>query len=589
MTDNNLKNYYLFFLCIVTIAFNTLFITTAMAEDENEETYTISLVQTAEVAKEIVTLEDKKVLTESYTAKKGDHIWKILRKKNLLKKNNLGEILSVLKKLNHSLSNLDRIHPGEKIIIPLIITPIMGNENPGRLSTPETASLEEIKNLDHYTVMPGDSIIKVITNKYSIPENVLYNEYLEQLKKLNPDLKNLDNIYPGQKVRLPIYSPKIARGPVEEEQKESKESENNLKLKNREKGKHLGKIFNLIGEEWIDQGKHFIPLKTGGQFDLNTETYPIINLRNGNRVIVDLFNNLPEKMAALIRSNWDNYSIVHITEDDDIKSALDKTLIACNYERIYPRNEGLIFEKEIKVELTADWIIKLFTEPSNISENIIYLNVTEEMSKTPPTSIRDFLKSHGIKIINYPPDTQNTREVITKSNAVSMVENRKNTVEKIFKLIGQKYSTRVDIPIFRGEDSDFNLVVKADYFYTKDGKECIIDLNGLGSDIIDLLKENRFLVLPLPDEPELFEILVKTLEFLDMDTANKEHIFYTIPGKRQNNIKLVIPGILFNDINGQSNFFSSSKLHPDIFKFLSIKIDNIFYFDSPLEAEENGS
>ena len=124
MTNKKYRNYCLIFLSITAAALNLFIAPVSASDKENEDTYSINLVQSAEVAKEIVKLDNDKILTESYVARDGDHIWKILRNKNLLKKNNLGEILSALKKLNPSLSNIDLIHPGEKIIIPLVITPI---------------------------------------------------------------------------------------------------------------------------------------------------------------------------------------------------------------------------------------------------------------------------------------------------------------------------------------------------------------------------------------------------------------------------------------------------------------------------------
>ena len=47
------------------------------AQETQEDTYSISLVQTAEVDKEIIEVEDKKVLAESYTIQRGDHLWQL--------------------------------------------------------------------------------------------------------------------------------------------------------------------------------------------------------------------------------------------------------------------------------------------------------------------------------------------------------------------------------------------------------------------------------------------------------------------------------------------------------------------------------
>jgi hypothetical protein len=572
------------FLSMTSLLFNLFTLSISVAEDENEETYSIDLVQTAEVAKEIVDLGDKKVLTETYTAKEGDHIWKILRNKDVFNKNKLGGVLSALKKLNPSLSNIDMIHPGEKIVIPLVVTPIRNREQSDNPEDIETVSLEDMENLEFYTVSQGDHLIKIINQRYSIPGDKLYNEYLEKLKKLNPELKDLDHIEPGQKIRLPIYSPKIFRGTIEKKPRQEVDV-NTLRLEARELGDNLSRIFTMIGEEWIGQGKHFIPLNTGGQVDLNTETYPIINLRNGDKIIIDLYTSLPDKMAALIRSNWANYQIIHIDEKDDLKSAVAKVLSVCNYNKIYTSDESLVFEDKIKIEITADWIIKLLPEPSDIKDNIICLNIINGNSGTLPSPVKNFLMNHGIKIINYPPGTTNEEDSPAASNTVTMDGDRNTVLEKILELTDQKYSVRENIPIYQEEDSDFNLIVKADYFFKRNGKDCIIDLSGLGTDIINLLKEHKFLVLSLPDGTKAGELIAKTLDFLGTEYDNKKHTFYALPGNEKENVKIIIPGILFKDTAGQSNLFSSIVLPPDISSFLSSRVDNIFFFKPSLEAE----
>ncbi len=187
----------------------------AMAQEKkDEETYSISLVKTAEEGKEIYEIEDKRVLAETYTVQKGDHIWQLFRERGLLKKGNLKELLSTLQKLNKSLASLDLIYPGEKLVIPLHIAP--GSGILARTQDVVETSLAFLKDLDlqDYTVKKGDYLVKVVQGLYNIPHVHLYNEYLELVKTLNPSIEDLDRVYPGQVVRLPVYSPQIVRLPV---------------------------------------------------------------------------------------------------------------------------------------------------------------------------------------------------------------------------------------------------------------------------------------------------------------------------------------------------------------------------------------
>ncbi|MBW1911066.1 MAG: LysM peptidoglycan-binding domain-containing protein, partial [Deltaproteobacteria bacterium] len=184
---------------------------------EKEKTYSISLVKTAEAEQEVYEVDDKKVLTQTFTVQKGDWIWKILRKEGLLKRGNLAELISVLKKLNKSLHNLDLILPGEKIIIPLKIVPLEGRVALKSPSPKKITPISDLKDLDfeNYTVKPDDSLLKVVRGRYNVPPEDLYGKYLELAKKLNPSISDLNAIYPGQIIRLPIYSPQIVRKRIE--------------------------------------------------------------------------------------------------------------------------------------------------------------------------------------------------------------------------------------------------------------------------------------------------------------------------------------------------------------------------------------
>ena len=104
----------------------------------------------------------------------------------------------------------------------------------------------------------------------------------------------------------------------------------------------------------MQTGQHFIPLKSGGEVSLKADSYPIINLSNGNRIIVDLKTDLPEKMAHLITSSWENYRIASLTEADDLRSALGKIFSVCDYKKIYKNGEPFETGDDISVLITAD-------------------------------------------------------------------------------------------------------------------------------------------------------------------------------------------------------------------------------------------
>jgi len=534
---------------------------------EEEETYAISLEKTAGTDRETYEVNGKKVVTESYSIVKGDHVWNILRQRGLLNRN-LKETLSVLKKLNSSLTNLDLIYPEDNIIIPLVISPVEGGGSSGEGEEVIATTLDEIEGIENYIVEPGDSLIKVVQNLYDIPEKELYDKYLDQLKRINPSIRDLNTIFPGQKIRIPIYSPQIVRLPIvpSTPTEKAKKDRDELKLM----GRQLGEIFSLIGEEWLQSGEHVIPLKSGGQINLNVDSYPIISLRSGKRIIVDLYNDLPEDLTGLITSSWYNYGIVHLRDDEDLKEAMERIIILCDYRKIQGINEPLILAGDIPLRITADWIIQLGTEQSAEEKNIVIVNLCDDEDSVTPATIRRYLERFGVKTVDYPPSQKGMEEPVEEPEILRTGDDRSSIIKSLLSLFGLTFSSDTEIPIYGKEQADFDFIVKADYLLNIDGKDAIIDMNGLGPDIIAVLNEHQYKVLSLANELPS-DMVTKTLDFLGIESDPGPHPFLAADRAESKNIRLMIPGIVFKDNNGQDIFATHLTLYPEIISFLSQK------------------
>ena len=548
----------------------------ASLAQEGEETYNISLEKTAEIEKNIHKVDDKKVLTETLTIQKGEWVWKILREKGLLEQRNLPELLFVLKKLNKSFQNLDLVHPGEKIIIPLKIVPLAGGLPPGPSSPKKVIPVEALKdlNLENYSVKPGDSLTILARDRYDIPSKDMYKEYLDLVKKLNPSIKDPNLIYPGQVIRLPIYSPQIVRKPIVSKVSKKLEIKSNDKavsksLKPSAVGHDLAMIFTEIGEEWVQTGRHFIPLKSGGQIDLEAKSFPIISFRNGLRVILDLNNKVPERMEKLIGSSWENYRVVHIAEDESLKSALDKIIRVCDYPKVFKRGESLGLKGDIGLQISGDWIIRLSQAGSNDAASFVVINLSDSPAIHNSGIIKDYLKGLGVKVIDYPPGQGDMTEGTAEAEMLSGGGDAPALIKSLMEFTGRTFSTQVRIPVYQSQKADFKLIVTADFFLKVKESDAIIALTDLGPEVISFLREHRFSVLSLAGEKEPLAIVSKTLEFLGVPFDTGPHDFMAVKRDDSKNIRLSLPGTVFSDKDGKPVFATPLSLPHEIAVFLS--------------------
>jgi len=143
--------------------------------------------------------------------------------------------------------------------------------------------------------------------------------------------------------------------------------------------------------------------------------------------------------------------------------------------------------------------------------------------------------------------------------------------------VDQRFSKDMEIPIYQRKKADFNLIVKADFLLDVDGKKLIIDISGLGSDIISMLREQQYRILTLSGEKDIATIVVKTLHFLGHQSEEGPHHFFASEREASRNIQISMPGVIFINHKGRKVLATHLSQPQDIVDFLSQKGYQILY------------
>lgn len=554
------------------------------AQEKQEGDYSISLVQAAEAEKDVKEVDGRKILTEPYEVRPGDHLWRILREKGLLKKRGLQEVLHLLKRLNTALTNLDLLHPGETIIIPLVVSPITETKKSAPKVQEPPVPVESLKDVDLelYTVQPGDSVIKIVKRRYNIGDKELHDEYLDLLKKMNPSIESIHRVFPGQKLRMPIYSPQVVRMPLPKPPASEAKPETEIPSEPpSDLMRQVAGIFKAMGVDWLEAGQHFIPLKSGGQINLNADSFPIINLPHGRRVIVDFGGGLPERMVGLITTNWENYRVVRLNSSDGLKGSVGKILTACSYPRLYHGNEAVELPGDITLRLKADWIIQTAEEGPSRNGRYVALSLMEPGSARISSSLLNLLEEMGVRVVEYPPAGESLGTPPSRSETLKGGGSTSELVETMLRLAGLSFSRDAEIPVYQSRKSDFNLIVKADFLLNSIGGEKIIDLTGLGPEIVSLLKDHQFPVLRLDEQSDPPSVISKLLEFTGVPFDSDPHRFLAAKRDESRNISIAVNGLTFSAHDGQKILVPACALPETLKGFLSEEGYRILEIDHP--------
>ncbi|MDZ7699087.1 MAG: LysM domain-containing protein [Deltaproteobacteria bacterium] len=583
-------------------------------------------------------LEERGFATQEYVVKEGDWLTKILREQGLMKNYDTDELLKILRQLNNSLKNINLIRPGEKIVILVKVMPKKGHARPTLYHTytirpgdslyqlaVERYGLSDkaftrhympllkeynpdIENLD--LVRPGKKIKLPVYPIPSPSETAGADDTQPIERDVDPGKRVIltkPRIVSGEfdlETRLPPEppwedgepttdppsapeSPEAPEEPAEPEPPGSTEPEkapvreNVRDIQPADKGMvivmadDMGKIFEAMGEEWIAEGEHFIPMTSGGHINLKTENYPLLRLQKGPTVIVDLTGALPRKMRRLIESTWSSYRVVAIDAQDDLRSALGKVLRSCNYDRIFKRGEPLELRGSIHVKITGDWILATPAADAGKGPRFIVISLRGPNSPPLPANIKDYLNLMEIDVLEYPPGQdkpgRDKKDVPKGVTPVQKAKDPASLVHAVLKMTGLPHTTGQELPAFISQQDDFKLTVRADFYLENHKNGAVIDLSGLDPKVISLLRDRGVDVLSLSGETRLLTTLGKLLKFLHVRYKEGPHTFDAIPGKAVTNVRLTLPGVVFKNGNGESVIATGAGLPDQLVRFLSQK------------------
>ena len=139
----------------------------------------------------------------SYTVKTNDTLYKILASTLGAKPEEMPYLYHQFKLLNPGIKNLNIIQPDVKVVLPKYVR---------NKSSSKSLEMQEVGK-DYYTIKQGEHIIKILKRVYKLSDEDIEKEYLKVISELNPEIKNLNLVMPGQRVKIPKQlSEKVSGG-----------------------------------------------------------------------------------------------------------------------------------------------------------------------------------------------------------------------------------------------------------------------------------------------------------------------------------------------------------------------------------------
>lgn len=396
---------------------------------------------------------------------------------------------AMIRELNPEIRDMNRIYPGQQILLPL---PEKEGTSARLPEKPEPSPPAETL----YRIREGDSISRIILTVLNVKPSEALPTY-RIIRKLNPDIENLNRIRAGQTLRLPATPPPPAAAPTADplpppavagfgtDAAADKPSgaDNRLGM--------IRRVIRQMQGTVTATGTHVIPLQENAQVTIDCSLIPVVDLDDGTTVLLDYGDHLSEEVKGLISHSWRNYGFLAGHELKDGLSGIQGIVKRSRNYRMAETEKPLTLFPQPEILLFPDWLIsgdeKAGGKPYRQG---LLLHDRGERPLSPEA--RDFIEKSGIAITEFTADPASSPRETPPSPQPAIVDMRGlkgiPLAEKLLATLGEAPTRNAEVIVFDAARNGFNLSITADLLLRKGEKRFILQTKRLPEQFIQILR-----------------------------------------------------------------------------------------------------
>ncbi len=533
------------------------------------------------------------ILCEPYVVQKNDWVLKIFRQKGEIAHQDFRDFLGIFKRLNPHIKDINMIRPGQGIDIPL--RKLEHGALPGQASGVVTipfVTLTEVTEVvkqhsESYTVRKGDTVSELLARKYGRYGSQSYQEGVKLFQAANPQVKNLDVIYAGQKLYMPdptirekswyasMYDAEgnlrktvdqNAKPPTAEPQTTIKSQLPVTAPSDQEAPEsNLAKAANFVGGKLNAKGTYYLPRKEGGDYELDLSKHPMLELGQGQKLVFTPNDAVMNMDKDRFQTNWPG--IKPVTVDNEATTEQYVSAIFNAVEEEDNATEEVTFENQgVHIAVRAKWI-------RNESEGRqLCITPISSPDEQTPESIRRYLEQNGVVLKEILPDGSALgfdrgglqRHHIKNILAITPTS-QKDFVQVLAKTLEFTYipNTNITFPY-----AGIQVEAYANLISTKDGREALVDFGDLYGDAVTAIGKTGLNVVQIVPEDSYDAIAQKLLTALAI-TYEQHPTLLAAQRSPEFNTAITIYGLLFDHDQNQRVLLTSATLHSAVTDMLS--------------------
>jgi hypothetical protein len=410
------------------------------------------------------------------------------------------------------------------------------------------------------------------------------------LRQYNPGIKNLNLIYPGQKIILPVKAASTATSTDTPRIGASLHSQPAGALKDdrpyptQTKWTLIKQVLGQISATVTTAGKYYLPLRDMGQITIDCRKIPRIEFADGGIVFCDFRAQIPDNLRQLVHLMWKHYAIIKMDPQAEALTILEQIIQASNTHAMLRQEQPLKIGSQPTLEIPVTWAIKGKSAAAPTSSpHAIALWPRAAGAAVLPAPITAYAAAKGWKVVEViedkipaavPGEPLPARPVwkLASTSLIAMSEDcfrrlglqpERDTELKIFDFARDGFDLRVeaDLLIRKGEQTFAFLSKKMpDQFLSilkNSGTEVVIATEGESK---KAFLEKSFQALSIPCETNVFSLPVP---------GNTDHagMFISFPALKVSIDKTNVWYLIDFDMNERMNAFLAEKMGILVIKY----------------------
>jgi len=422
-----------------------------------------------------------------------------------------------------------------------------------------------------YTVKKGESLFDIVRRVTG--ETKHRNQII---RKYNPRIKDLNLIYPGQKIILPVKatttlsstgaSPSSAP-PLSPQAGVLKDD---LSYPNQIKWTLVKNVLGRIGATVTSQGRYYLPLRDMGQITIDCRKIPMVEFADGGVVFIDFRNQIPDNLRELVHHTWKHYAIIKMNPHAEAPILLERIIKASSTHTMIRQEQPLKIGLQPVLQIPASWTITRKSSTVTTYPNAIALWTRSEEIPGLPEPLTNYTAAKGWEIIEV------VQERIAKPDSAAPIQARPvsklistsliDLAEDCFRRLGMQTQRNAGLKIFDAARDGFDLRIEVDLLVSRGDQRLIFMSKRLPDQFLNLLRNRGTEVILITPGETGKSMLEKSFKPLNIPCEANSFSF---------------PPPEKNERLGMSITFSALKISPDKNKVL-------YLIDFDLDERING-